>query len=257
MAVKVKPSDLTTHLIPGYPIPPDLSHSEVGTWLENEIKKDWRIQFNNGKGVDLPQFGVEVKSRDITSTSDHTVTKMIRDDILKSAWDKNNVAWQKLQYQYRMHYDFEKRIIEELVFCNFTHWTIQSRLEAEFNAIKLPLLRDKKLERTTKEDRWLFIERDIENPGIYQVRLKNRAMDEMLALIEMMDPAKSTYSIMFEDDKNAPYQVEDKDIKPILQSSMDVLDFFTNVPSKKELEKVKIPAQKIYTKSAATELFVF
>lgn len=92
--------------------------------IENMLINDG-YNFNLGKGVDLPDDGIEVKSRLKESTSSHTVGNMTDYDIIVTPYRQSSI-FPKLQKQMRVehtcnhivkveYYDFSQPFIQDLL----------------------------------------------------------------------------------------------------------------------------------------------
>lgn len=219
---------LDTDLKPGVKITDCITKSDVGKWFEKQIKKYPIFKHNPGPGVDIPDFLLELKTRDVNSTSGQTVTKMTRNKLLSYEWNDKNPAWQKLQYQYRMHYDFETLEILEVELWDFTIDRIQNRFAKEWLAIKTLLLKDPKLVRTTTKDMWLYLDKE-QKSNTYHVRINDSTLRQLAAEIES-HRLDSAYRHNFIEDDNADFVVQNVAVSKKLASNIDILDCFTNMP---------------------------
>jgi hypothetical protein len=93
----------------GTDVPERQRYGNVGRWAQG-VLRDNGFKIVEGKGVDIPELGVEVKSRKIESNSHHTVGTMSIDDIICTPYDLSNVR-EKFQKQYRVHYSDEGQVV--------------------------------------------------------------------------------------------------------------------------------------------------
>lgn len=84
----------------------DINTGKVGHWIEDLIES-FGIKINRYEGVDLIDYGVEVKSRCQTSTTFITVATMNRDYIINTPY-KDSVACKKLQQVRIVDYVFDE-----------------------------------------------------------------------------------------------------------------------------------------------------
>jgi len=95
----------------GTEIPMRQNSGNVGYWIEEQLA-DNGYKINSGIGPDLADYGVEVKSRKIESTSPHTVGSMRISDIISTSYDQSPIK-EKFQRQYRVKYSDEAQIVTE------------------------------------------------------------------------------------------------------------------------------------------------
>jgi len=57
----VKVISLNSAIIPGTVIPMTQDHGNIGRWIEDDLE-DKGYKVNRGKGIDLPKYGLEIKS---------------------------------------------------------------------------------------------------------------------------------------------------------------------------------------------------
>lgn len=108
-----------------------LDCDNVGYWVEDQLEENGH-KINRGKGVDLDDLGVEVKTRKISSKSAHTVGRMTTQDIVNTCYDDSALK-DKIQTQYRVEYDEYGNIRSSKVY-DFTDEGIQDLLRESYEA---------------------------------------------------------------------------------------------------------------------------
>lgn len=109
---------------------PTNKDGHAGRFVE-EIFNTAGMKVNRGAGVDLPAYDLEIKSREITATSAHTIADMSVDDIIAIDY-KNSPVYEKIQRQFRVHtkdnvvvsaevYDFSSLHIQHLIELAYEH----------------------------------------------------------------------------------------------------------------------------------------
>lgn len=80
------------------------SHETVGKFIEDQLKS-YGHNYNDGKGIDLPDLRTENKVRKRSSRSAHTVGRMTTDDIINTSWEDSSVREKILANQNRYVWD--------------------------------------------------------------------------------------------------------------------------------------------------------
>lgn len=99
------------------------------------------VMINNGyriektQVVDMPDLGIEQKTRKIGSRSGHTVCKMTIEDIINTPWEDSPVR-QKMQRQFRIEYDDDEQVIVEAKIYDFTMEEIQRDLKVAYETAR-------------------------------------------------------------------------------------------------------------------------
>ena len=176
---------LNNAIEPGTVIPMEQYNGNIGRWLEDYIE-DKGYVVNRGKGIDLPQWGLEIKSRLMSSTSGHTVGAMLPLDIINTPWEYSNIR-DKIQRQYRVEYDVNiltgDNVVTEAKVYDFTCDEIQSKLKEawDYGQSELKSSNPNKMPSYIRgEGHWGYFER--QESGQYQYRITSGAMTHMKKL---------------------------------------------------------------------------
>jgi len=95
----MKVKKITTSLV-GTTVPSHIN-GQAGRYIENYIKDEgWPVD-TRSSGPDVPQFQLEIKSRNRAAVSHHTVGSMLAKDIVATDY-RSTVICQKLQQQFRV-----------------------------------------------------------------------------------------------------------------------------------------------------------
>jgi hypothetical protein len=136
MEIKVKA--LKDGIPPGTIIPLTEKHGNIGRWVEDELQMQG-FRVNRGFGVDLPDYDLELKTRNINATSAQTITTCTTRLLLAHEWDTSPVS-RKMKRQYRVLYkqrDQNSSVVVESGVFDFTKSDIQSILANDFNKNRL------------------------------------------------------------------------------------------------------------------------
>lgn len=99
-------------------------HSRRGREFEQVLAQSG-FRINTGCGVDLPDLDVEVKTKDVNSTSANTVGTMTYEDICNKSYEESGI-FEKIQRQFRVEtnngtivnqaiFDFSKPFIQDVI----------------------------------------------------------------------------------------------------------------------------------------------
>ena len=124
--MKAKVISLKAKLV-GESVPPK-THGAAGRDIENQLRAQG-FPISNQPGPDLPSVGLEVKSRDIDSTSAQSVGTMLPEDIIQKSY-RESVICEKLQQQLRVKTKDQKIISSEVY--DFSSPYIQEKFEESY-----------------------------------------------------------------------------------------------------------------------------
>lgn len=143
--------------------------------------------FNKGKGVDLPDDNLEVKSRLEESRSPHTVSGMTENDIINTPYKQSRV-YQKLQKQMRVKHTCNK--VVKVEYYDFSQPHIQDILEEAYEEARESI----KAGCTPYAPGTKYGYFEYKSSNTYSFRIPHKAMQELEAM------AKSSFGTLFEYD---------------------------------------------------------
>ena len=114
----------------GTEIPHKQWYGNIGHWVEDQLKENG-YDINSGSGADLLDYGVEIKSRKIESSSPHTVGTQRIEDIIATPYDQSTIK-DKFQQQYRVKYSDERQVVTEESIYDFSMDYIQDRVREAY-----------------------------------------------------------------------------------------------------------------------------
>jgi hypothetical protein len=115
---------------PGTVIPERQQNGNVGRWAEAVMEINGH-NIEHGAGCDMPEYGVEMKTRKIESNSPHTVGTMRFGDIISKPYDQS-LIFEKFQRQYRVHYSDEGQVVLTSEVYDLTEEFIQSKIREAY-----------------------------------------------------------------------------------------------------------------------------
>lgn len=127
----------------GTEVPERQHHGNVGRWVEAEMRRQgWHV--TEGKGADMPEVGIEIKSRKIESNSHHTVGTMAIDEIIYTPYDLS-VVKDKFQKQYRVHYSDEGQVVVAEGLVDLSDDYIQSKIREAYETARKKIIENQEL----------------------------------------------------------------------------------------------------------------
>lgn len=128
--MKAKVSKIKHGIPVGTEIPERQHYGNIGYWIQEQLE-DRGYKINTGVGPDLLEYGVEVKSRKIESSSPHTVGSMRIEDIIITPYDQSTIK-DKFQTQYRVKYSDEGQVVTEESIYDLSNDYIQNRVREAY-----------------------------------------------------------------------------------------------------------------------------
>lgn len=150
---------------------------KVGMIIE-DILQDRGYQMNRGPGIDMVNEGLEVKSRNEDSTSNHSIGSMSAQSIINTPW-KGSEMQKKTKRQLRVKWkdDNGAAIVTESKVYDFSKNHIQSRLEQDYEHVREELRKGNGNSFISSPNK--FIQLQKQKSDRYQVRIYNKAMKIM------------------------------------------------------------------------------
>lgn len=179
--------------------PDKVNDGRNGKILEQEMMRQGYPIDRSGT-VDMPDIGIEVKSRKSSTDAMHTIGTMTYDEILVTPWDKTPFK-QKLQKQYRVTInkdEFEGDINATGKVVDLSNPEIQAKLEEAYEKNRMWLIIQQRIikgQTVTAGGQFGKLEHKPGPSGTgrsYALRIPNSGMKKLLSI------ATSTFDTLFE-----------------------------------------------------------
>ena len=179
--------------------PDKVNDGRNGKILEQEMMRQGYPIDRSGT-VDMPDIGIEVKSRKSSTDAMHTIGTMTYDEILVTPWDKTPFK-QKLQKQYRVTInkdEFEGDINATGKVVDLSNPEIQAKLEEAYEKNRMYLMIQQRIikgQTVTAGGQFGKLEHKPGPSGTgrsYALRIPNSGMKKLLSI------ANSTFDTLFE-----------------------------------------------------------
>ena len=148
-----------------------------GRDIENKLREQG-IPISNAHGADIPDFDLEVKSRDLDATSAQTVGSMTPEDIIATPY-RASVIYEKLQQQYRVK--TKDQVIVSAKIYDFSSPHIQEKIEQCYEAARQKIINGDQRDYIPG-GYYGFFERSAVGPRSYQFRFTDGAMKKLEAM---------------------------------------------------------------------------
>jgi hypothetical protein len=178
----------------GTTVPMHQQYGNVGRWVQDELEKNGHV-INHGKGCDLLDYGIEVKSRKRNSNSPHNVGSMTVGNIMETIYKSSSVS-DKIQRQYRVEYDNDESIVQESGVYDFTDPFIQEKIGNAYHQGKLRIIQNEQegIRPTyVRGSEWGNFELN-EGKTSYTFRIPNGAMKK----IKSLSKNSKTFNALFD-----------------------------------------------------------
>jgi hypothetical protein len=149
----------------------------VGNYIEQCIISSGHYNYNTQKGVDLPDIGVEVKTRNEDATSPQTIGRMTIDDIKNTPYEQSSI-YEKIQTQYRVKHR-DGIITEESVY-DFSDPMIQDIIEESYETARKMIIEGNISYYIRGKNCWGYFEKTSgSSDNLRDFRLPNKQMKEI------------------------------------------------------------------------------
>ena len=174
----------------GVKLPAD--HSIRGKAFEDILAQTGN-PVSKGSGPDYPEYGLEVKTKDISSNSANSVGSMTYEDIKLTPYDESPIA-KKIKQQFRVKVNKEGVIINTRVY-DFTPDFIQEKLREAYESARIKIIKGDNSDYIAGT-KFGYFERkkgkDNKETNSWAFRISVGAMDTLESM------SKSKYSELFE-----------------------------------------------------------
>jgi hypothetical protein len=176
------------HLV-GQPVPPK-THGAAGREVEEIMAAHGWPMDRHGQGIDVPEYGFEVKSRDLDSTSAQSIGKMLPEDIKVTPYS-NSPIHDKVQQQLRVKTK-DQTVVESRIW-DFSDTYIQQLIETSWETARQKII-------AGCQDKYIpggdygYFEKCTNSNASYAWRMSQTMMDKL----ETMSGNSPTFNKIFE-----------------------------------------------------------
>jgi hypothetical protein len=189
--VKIIKNNITV----GTVIPSIRNDGDIGQWVDQTMLEKGHVVDKNGL-VDMPEYGVDNKSRKKGSHANHTVGSMTIDDIINTP-DFNDTRYRhKVQNQNQVTYDANFSEVSSVRLVDMDIDVIQQKLVEGYNDCRDQLLLGVRNKEIKSANGWVVFDGYV-HENSYRMRITNTAMKK----IHNISGSRDTFNRHFEENK--------------------------------------------------------
>jgi hypothetical protein len=162
-------------------------HSRRGREFEEVLERSG-FRINTGAGVDIPDYDLEVKTKDINSTSPNSVASMTYEDICNKNYEQSGI-FEKVQRQFRVKTD-NGTVIDQEIF-DFSRPFIQDVIKDAYESARAKMIQGDKSSYISGSAYGCF-EQKAENSWTFRISVP--------AMKKLEGMSKSTFDKLFDYD---------------------------------------------------------
>jgi len=183
---KIRITKLNNGFSPGEIIPDVQDMDNTGNMgrLFEDILRHRGYDLQSGAGPDLHQMKIEIKSRNICSSSSHTICTMPGYLIKQQPYEKT-LFYQKIQKQYRIEYErynHKSSIIREARIYDFSSHIIQDKLKKGYEYLQNELINQPNATYLSCEHGYGILEKVPGSKDSFYYRLSDKCMAKIKRL---------------------------------------------------------------------------
>ncbi len=179
----------------GTRIPKFEKDCDAGIWLDSKMASNGHYVDKNGL-VDMPDYGIDNKSRKKGSHAHHTVGSMTVNDIINTANFSSTRFFKKVQNQNQVTYDPVFNEISSVRIIDMDIELIQKNLADGYADCRRQLLLGNRDKEIKSANGWVIFDGYVSDRS-YRMRITNTAMKK----IHNISSTRDTYSAFFEEEK--------------------------------------------------------
>jgi len=190
---KPRVKTIKKNITPGTQIPEFEKDCDAGNWIDSIMASKGHHVDKNGL-VDMPDYGIDNKSRKKGSRAHHTVGSMTITDIISNDDFDNTRFSKKVQNQNQVTYDPVFREITDVRIVDMDIELIQKKLSDGYADCRKQLLSGNRDKEIKSKNGWVVFDGYVSQRS-YRMRITDTAMKK----IHNISSTRDTYSAFFEE----------------------------------------------------------
>ena len=162
---------------------PNKDFGEAGRATENMFEDDYNVIINRGKGCDIKEYGIDIKTRDLDSVSPQTIATMQVSEIISTPYEQSAV-FEKFQQQIRVK--TKNNIIVSAELYDFRSAHIQDNVKQAYEYAQTQLTADPYIQITKVGPlgigHWGYFENSNKRENSRAFRVSQKTMDQYEAM---------------------------------------------------------------------------
>ena len=179
---------IKNNIVVGSPIPKFTQDHEAGNWVDQEMQSKGHNVDTSGV-IDMPDYGVDNKSRNVQSKAAWTIGSMTIDHIIATPnWEDTRFHKKcKNQNQVKYNKDFMEVVDVSIVDMEIDH--VQEKLQDAYNDLRSRLLQGDRYKEIKSSNGWAILD-GYSHPNSYRFRITNTAMQMIKNISSTRDTVK-------------------------------------------------------------------
>jgi hypothetical protein len=190
---KTRVKEIKNNITTGTKIPVFQKDGDAGIYIDQLMVNKGHAVDKNGL-VDMPEYGVDNKSRKKGSHAHHTVGSMTIDNIISTPDFKNTRYYHKVQNQNQVTYDSDFLEVCDVVLLDMDIELIQEKLAEGYNDCREQLINGVRDKEIKSKNKWVVFDGYVHHNS-YRMRITNSAMKK----IHNISGVRDTYKNLFEE----------------------------------------------------------
>jgi len=182
---------IKNNILKGEIVPNFKQDNEIGQWVDQKLSERGHTVDQSGI-VDLPEYGIDNKTRKQGSKAHHTVGSMTIQNIIdtvnwvdtryyKKSLNQNQIIWSE---------DFQE--VVEVSVLDMDLPEIQTRLNDAYNNLRQKIANNVRTKNIVSDCGWAVLD-GYNHPGSYRFRITNSAMTKIKNLSKSRDVRKRLF----------------------------------------------------------------
>jgi hypothetical protein len=161
----------------GSRIPNVKNDATVGQWADQELSNKGHKTDKNGV-VDLPEYGIDNKTRKKGSKANHTIGSWLIKYILNTPNWKDTPFYQKSRNQNQIEWDPDFMEVSKVKIVDMDIDAIQEKLEEGYNDVRNQLINGNRKKEIKSQNGWVVLD-GYNDDKSYRMRITDKAMKKI------------------------------------------------------------------------------
>lgn len=190
---KSRVSVIKDNIEKGTKIPNVKYDCEIGQWADSEMSNKGHVIDKNGI-VDIPEYGIDNKTRKRGSKANHTVGSMTIPAIKNTPLWEDTHYYKKSQNQNQIEWDSDFLEISDVTVLDMDIDLIQEKLKEGYEDVRKQLIAGNYSKEIKSKNGWIVLD-GYGHHNSYRMRITNNAMKKIKAISGVRDTFKRHFGV--------------------------------------------------------------
>ena len=188
---KARVSVIKNNIEEGTKIPNVKNDCEIGQWADDMMAEKGHVIDKNGI-VDIPEYGIDNKTRKKGSKANHTVGSMTIQAIETTPRWEDTHYYKKSQNQNQIEWDSDFLEISDVTVLDMDIDLIQEKLKEGYEDARKQLIAKNRSKEIKSKNGWVVFD-GYGHPNSYRMRITDKAMKKIKAISGARDTFKKHF----------------------------------------------------------------